>query len=84
MAFQADPKSSQIQQSPDKRKQNKSKKKAWNSLDSLVRIEPFQGVALTPQGKKSCLAPFPRNWPSWPRRASFDDAVHDSTISEFR
>jgi hypothetical protein len=24
----------------------------WISLDSLVRIEPFQRVTLTPQGKK--------------------------------
>src|SRR5271156_5121046 len=39
-------------------------KKAWIPLDSLGGNEPFQGVALTPQGKKSCLAPFPRNWPS--------------------
>jgi hypothetical protein len=46
--FQAGPKSSQIEQNPAKRNQRKSKEKAWISLDSLRRIEPFQGPAATP------------------------------------
>jgi hypothetical protein len=41
----------------------KSKKKAWICLDSLVRIEPFQRVALTPQGKKSWSRSIPLQWP---------------------
>jgi hypothetical protein len=47
-AFQAMAKFSQIQQNPAKRGQRQSKKKACISLDSLVRNEPFQWVALTP------------------------------------
>src|SRR5271156_6442414 len=48
-------------------------KKAWIPLDSLGGNEPFQGVALTPQGEKSILAPFlaiglPQ--PRFPSRAS--------------
>jgi hypothetical protein len=46
--FQANSKFSQIEQSPANAEQNPSKKKAWISLDSLVRIEPFQTLALTP------------------------------------
>jgi hypothetical protein len=38
------------------------RKKTWISLDSLGGNEPFQGVAPTPQGEKSCLAAFPLNW----------------------
>jgi hypothetical protein len=57
--FQADSKLNQIQQNPATPGQRESKEKAWISLDSLVRIEPFQGVALTPQGKKLFPAPFP-------------------------
>jgi hypothetical protein len=59
--IQINPKFSQIQQSPAMPSQRKSKKKAWISLDFLVGIEPFQWVIVTPQGKKSFLAPFPRN-----------------------
>jgi hypothetical protein len=33
---------------PTKSIKDNQRKKAWISLDSLVRIEPFQGVALTP------------------------------------
>jgi hypothetical protein len=47
--FQADSKSSQIQQNPAKPGQNLSKEKALISFDSLVHFEPFQGVALTPR-----------------------------------
>jgi hypothetical protein len=43
-------KSSQIQPNPAKPGQNLSKEKALISFDSLVHFEPFQGVALTPQG----------------------------------
>jgi predicted component of type VI protein secretion system len=57
-AFQANSKSSQIQQKPAKSGQRKSKKKAWICLDFLVRIEPFQSVALTPWAKKSFAPPF--------------------------
>jgi predicted component of type VI protein secretion system len=59
IALQANSKSSQIQQNPAKPGQRKSKKKAWICLDFLVRIEPFQSVALTPGPKKSFPAPFP-------------------------
>jgi hypothetical protein len=45
---QGNSKSSRIQQSRAKPGQRKSKKKAWISLDSLVRNEPFQWVTLTP------------------------------------
>src|SRR5208282_4382088 len=50
LAFQANSKSSKIQQSPAKPEQRKSKEKAWIVLDFLVRNEPFQRVAPTPQG----------------------------------
>jgi hypothetical protein len=53
--FQANSKFSQIQQNLAKPGQNQSKKKAWISLDSLVRIEPFQGVTPTPGAKKIFL-----------------------------
>jgi hypothetical protein len=59
---QINPKLFKIQPSPAVFSQRKSKKKAWISLDSLGGIEPFQGVAPTPQGEKSCLAAFPLNW----------------------
>jgi hypothetical protein len=49
---QAGSKFIQIQQSPAKPKQNKSKKKALISLDSLGGFEPFQWLAATPWGKK--------------------------------
>jgi hypothetical protein len=56
-AIQAESKSSQIQQNPAKPGQKRSKKKAWISLDFLVRIGPFQRVMLTPLGKKIfCLS----------------------------
>jgi hypothetical protein len=55
-AFQAMAKFSQIQQNPAKRGQRQSKKKACICLDSLVRNEPFQWVALTP-------GPFFLSWP---------------------
>jgi hypothetical protein len=38
---------------------NFSKKKAWNSLDSLVRNQPFQSVVATPWAKKFFSFPFP-------------------------
>jgi hypothetical protein len=52
-------------------------------LDSLVRIEPFQRVAPTPQGKKSSSPSFPNRWPR-PGRASFRELAKDTTISDFR
>jgi hypothetical protein len=61
--FQACSKSIQIQPSPAKPEQNKSKKKAWISLDFFVRIEPFQWVTAT-LGKKSLLLPLARRLPS--------------------
>jgi hypothetical protein len=62
-AAKAKTKLSQIQQNPAKPAQRKSKKKAWISLDFLVRIKPFQGVAATPVAKKSFPVPFPRQGP---------------------
>jgi hypothetical protein len=56
---QAKSKLSQIQQSPEKPGQGKSKKKAWICLDFLGGIEPFQWFVLTPRAKKSLPAPFP-------------------------
>jgi hypothetical protein len=50
LVFQANSKSSKIQQSPAEPEQRKSKEKAWILLDFLVRNELFQGVAPTPQG----------------------------------
>jgi hypothetical protein len=55
---QAKSKFSQIQQSPAKPSQRKSKKKAWISLDFLGGIEPFQWFMLTPRAKKSFPASF--------------------------
>lgn len=46
--FQANSKFSQIEQNLAKPEQNGTKKEAWISLDSLLRIEPFQGLAPTP------------------------------------
>ena len=46
---QAGSKFSQIQQNPAKPEQRKSKENAWISLDSLVRIEPFQKTCADPQ-----------------------------------
>jgi hypothetical protein len=43
---------SQIQQSQHKIQPNFSKERAWISLDSLVRNEPFQWVIATPWAKK--------------------------------
>jgi hypothetical protein len=65
--FIASPNQPQIVQNPATPGQRKSKKKAWISLDSLGGNEPFQGVIVTPQGKKSFLAPFLRNCPSHSR-----------------
>jgi hypothetical protein len=48
-ALQARAKFIQIQQNPAKRRQSKSKESACIGLDSLVRNEPFQWVALTPR-----------------------------------
>jgi hypothetical protein len=56
--FQARAKSNQIQQCPAKPEQRKSKKIGLDSLSSLVRIERFQGVMLTPGAKDSFSAPF--------------------------
>jgi hypothetical protein len=52
----------QIQQNPAKSGQagpKKIKEKARISLNPLCRIEPFQSVALTPQGKKIFCLAFP-------------------------
>src|ERR1700683_2450249 len=57
--FQAKTKVSQIRQNPAKPGQKRSKEKAWISLDSLGRIEPFQGLAPTPQGVFSLSAAGP-------------------------
>src|SRR5271155_6263270 len=57
--IQISPKLFKIQQSPPTPGQRKSKKKAWISLDSLVRIEPFQRVIVTPWRKKSNLSSIP-------------------------
>jgi hypothetical protein len=69
VTFQINPKLFKIQPSPGAPSQRKSKKKAWIFLDSLGGNEPFQGVALTPKGKKSFLAPFlpdsPRTVPAF-------------------
>jgi hypothetical protein len=74
---------SQIQQSPAKPAQRKSKKKAWISMDFLVRIKPFQWVAATPCGKKIFSRSFPRPglWPS-PRFIRRPD--QGTTNSDFR
>src|SRR5271154_7206289 len=48
--FQAFSKLRQIFPSPAKSELDRSKEKAWISLDSLVRFEPFQWVAPTPPG----------------------------------
>jgi hypothetical protein len=61
--FQAKPKFFKIEPSPAKPEQSQSKKKAWISLDSLVRIEPFQWVAATPGRENSFLLSFPRRRP---------------------
>jgi hypothetical protein len=50
--IQAQSKLSKIQQSRARPEQNLAKEKGRISLDSLVRIETFQGVALTPHAKK--------------------------------
>jgi hypothetical protein len=73
--FQANSKFSQIQQNLAKPEQNPSKKKAWISLDSLVRIEPFQWVAPTPRAKKF----FSRSFPG--RRPSNDRPLHFATTA---
>jgi hypothetical protein len=72
--FQARSKFFKIRPSRAKFQQRKSKKKAWISLDSLVRIERFQWVAATPPGKKnlSPLLPPPRALAS-PGRAGIGD-----------
>jgi hypothetical protein len=54
--FQAKSKSIQIYPNPAKLAQRKSKKKPWISLDSLVRIEPFQWVEPTPRAEFSSHA----------------------------
>jgi hypothetical protein len=51
LALQTKSKFFKIQPSPADEYQRKSKKKVWICLDSLVRIEPFQGVAATPWAK---------------------------------
>jgi len=47
--FKANPKFFKIQPSQPKLQPNIYKEKAWISLDFLVRNEPFQQVAPTPQ-----------------------------------
>jgi hypothetical protein len=49
---QIDPKSCQAGPSQPSASQIFPRENPWISLDSLVRIEPFQRVTLTPQGKK--------------------------------
>jgi hypothetical protein len=58
--FQIGPKSSKIRQNPAKPAWRDSKEKALIGLDSHGRIEPFQGLALTPQAffSLSSLSPF--------------------------
>jgi hypothetical protein len=58
--FQIGPKSSKIRQNPAKPAWRESKEKALIGLDSHGRIEPFQGLALTPQAffSLSSLSPF--------------------------
>jgi hypothetical protein len=80
--FQISPKFFKIQPSRPKARQRESKKMAWISLDSLGGNEPFQRVALTPRGKKSFLAPSPRNWPSHEPRFRFGASGQGITISE--
>jgi hypothetical protein len=55
----------QIEPNPAKSRQARSKKikEKRISLDFLVRIKPFQGVAATPVAKKSFPVPFPRQGP---------------------
>jgi hypothetical protein len=65
IAIQAGSKFSQIQKSPAKAEQRKSKKKALISFDFLVRIEPFQRVMLTPLQKNSFASRFPHTH-TWP------------------
>jgi hypothetical protein len=84
MAFQAKSKFFKIRPSRAKGSQRKSKEKAWISLDSLVGIEPFQGVAPTPKAKR-LFSPFfslPPD-PSAPGRLE-SATSHDTTASEFR
>ena len=63
-------------QSPAKKIKGKLEKKG---LDFLVRIEPFQWVIVTPEGKNTFLAPFPL--PLAPRKAAllFRASGQDST-----
>jgi hypothetical protein len=76
-------KSSQIQQNPADAEQRKSKEKGWISLNPLVRIEPFQRVALTPKGKNLFL---PLAGPATVRgvRSAFVPSGQDTMISGFR
>jgi hypothetical protein len=73
-------KSSQARTNPGKANQ---RKKAWISLDSLGGIEPFQWVIVTPEGKKSFLAPFPRNRPSYSRAFVPEHAPKVTRASNF-
>ena len=81
---QINPKLFKIQPSPAMPSQRKSKKEAWISLDSLGGNEPFQRVALTPQGEKSCLAPFPCNWPRQAYAFVPEHAPKITLASDFR
>jgi hypothetical protein len=84
----------QIEPSPAKPSQGraKKKKKAWISLDFLVRIEPFQRVMLTPWGKRILLLSFPTHtrgrplfMPASPRAAAVDSKhEHHSMYMEKR
>src|SRR5271163_1144263 len=78
------PNSSKSSQARPRLGQRESKKKAWISLDSLVRNEPFQGVALTPWGKKSFVAPPIPNWPSHKPRFRFRASGQGITASDYR
>jgi hypothetical protein len=82
-AAKAKTKLSQIQQNPAKPAQRKSKKKAWISLDFLVRIKPFQWVAATPWAKKFFSRSFPRPG-LWPSPRFIRRPGHGTTNSDFR
>jgi hypothetical protein len=58
---------SQIKQSRAKLEPNPAKEKAWIPLDRLRGIEPFQGVAPTPQANTIVFDPGPA--PARPTRS---------------
>src|SRR5271155_5220571 len=78
------PKLFKIQPSPATPSQRISKKKAWFSLDSLVRIEPFQRVIVTPRAKNLTSAPSPCDWPRPNRAFAPEHAPKITRASDFR